>query len=172
MLKKVPRLVLNISNSFSSTSTPLTYDIYAACCLQRFPVIQPELNDIEKRAKEMFRLMEVRNSLLSDHELRHFNDKAILKKKAKAAAEDALTSNVESGPFITAVEAEDMWEGEKNDFKIGNRITEADENNDLASTQRRLDKTLIFAVEQKVGNGFKLILPQVCLEITSLNING
>lgn len=40
-------------------------------CLERRPVITPELNQLEKEYQELLNQLELENSLKSDHELRH-----------------------------------------------------------------------------------------------------
>lgn len=50
------------------------WDLYAALCLQRIPLIGPELNWLERRLKEYLNKVEVADSLFSDHEMRHFED--------------------------------------------------------------------------------------------------
>ena len=74
------------SNSLVKSMTPIIrhrssaskdsgeWDLYAALCLQRTPVIGPELNWIERRLKEYLNKVEIVDSLYSDHEMRHFED--------------------------------------------------------------------------------------------------
>lgn len=70
----------NISNTpiirhRSSASTDNgEWDLYAALCFQRIPLIGPELNWLERRLKEYLNKVEVADSLYSDHEMRHFED--------------------------------------------------------------------------------------------------
>lgn len=47
------------------------WDILAAVCLERKPVIVPELNDIEKEYQKYLSDLELRKSLKNDFELRH-----------------------------------------------------------------------------------------------------
>lgn len=57
-----------------STTDPAQWDVYAGLCLQRPPIIAPELNWFEKRIKNLLEKVEISNSLYSDHEMRHFED--------------------------------------------------------------------------------------------------
>lgn len=50
------------------------WDLLSAICIERKPIIAKELNHIEKDYDELCRTLEVEQSLLSDHEVRHFSD--------------------------------------------------------------------------------------------------
>ena len=58
-----------------SNKTPSTqWNLYASVCVERMPIITCEMNDLEKRYSQLINEMNIRKSLLSDHELRHLND--------------------------------------------------------------------------------------------------
>ena len=57
----------------SSSSTK--WDIFAGLCLERRPVIIPEMNIIEKTMYNLILKYETNRSLLSDHEVRLIRDK-------------------------------------------------------------------------------------------------
>jgi hypothetical protein len=46
----------------------------AAACIQRMPVVVPEMNDIESRFYQYTEQKNIEKSFLSDHELRHLKD--------------------------------------------------------------------------------------------------
>ena len=48
--------------------------LYASVCVERMPVITCEMNDLEKRYSNLINQINVRKSLLSNHELRHKKD--------------------------------------------------------------------------------------------------
>lgn len=50
------------------------WDLYTALCIQRTPLIGPELNWLERRLKDHLNKVEIADSLYSDHEMRHFED--------------------------------------------------------------------------------------------------
>lgn len=53
---------------------PEQWDLFAAICLQRCPIIVPELNWFEKQMQQFLSRLEFNNSLYSDHEMKHFED--------------------------------------------------------------------------------------------------
>lgn len=53
---------------------PNQWDLTVGLQLQRPPVITPEMNWLEKKMDELYRKVEVAESLYSDHEMRHFED--------------------------------------------------------------------------------------------------
>lgn len=66
------RILQNIRHV--QTSTPSQWDLFSGICLQRLPVIGPEMNWLERRMSEYFNRVEIAESLYSDHEMRHFED--------------------------------------------------------------------------------------------------
>ena len=50
------------------------YDLYCGLIIERRPVITAELNDLEKRYKQLLDTLELEQSYLSKHELRHQAD--------------------------------------------------------------------------------------------------
>ena len=51
------------------------WQLMSAVCLERFPVVTKDKNAIEANIQEMLNQLEFENSHLSDHELRHIEDK-------------------------------------------------------------------------------------------------
>lgn len=60
----------------------------------------------------------------------------------------------------TAQDLKDAWRDEFHKFQLNSRTTEADSKNDIKSTDRKLDETLVLLVEQKLGNEKHMLLPQ------------
>lgn len=61
---------------------------------------------------------------------------------------------------ITMQDYKDMWNEEAVKFQLASRITEADKNNDIQSTNRKLEEPLTLIKEQKIGNDKLFLLPQ------------
>lgn len=50
------------------------WDLQAAICLEKKPIVIPNLNDLEKKFKEVLSEIEFEKSLKSEFEIRHEND--------------------------------------------------------------------------------------------------
>lgn len=69
-------LLANAStNVQTSSSSKIMFEklpqIKVALCIQRYPHLSPEMNQLEKDYTNLMTQLEVENSYLSDHELRH-----------------------------------------------------------------------------------------------------
>lgn len=63
------------SNSGNTpTASNLKARLFASVCIERMPVITCDANDLEKRYLNLINEMNIRNSYLSDHELRKLKD--------------------------------------------------------------------------------------------------
>ncbi|VEN63700.1 unnamed protein product [Callosobruchus maculatus] len=71
--KKLIRLEKVFLSSCTNTAKG-KWDLYAAVCLERKPVITPELSDLQKEYKALIADIEFERSLKSEHELRHEAD--------------------------------------------------------------------------------------------------
>ncbi|CAH1969369.1 unnamed protein product [Acanthoscelides obtectus] len=66
---------IHSGKAFSSTcAAKVKWDLYAAVCLERKPVITPQLNELQEEYKTLIAEIEFERSLKSDHELRHEAD--------------------------------------------------------------------------------------------------
>ncbi|XP_013187157.1 large ribosomal subunit protein mL46 [Amyelois transitella] len=133
-----------------------SWDIVTGVCVERVPVVTPPLNDIQKKYKNMIYAIEVENSLKSDHEVRHENDKIqaeLLKKESGDVDMDAVSK-------ITAQDFEDASTEELTKFKFADIQTEADKKNDKSSTERCLQRHLVMVTEHKLGQDKLKLLPQ------------
>lgn len=99
--------------------------------------------------------IEFEQSYKSDFEVRDEKDKLITQLAQKGNLDD-----VETALQQTAQDLKDAWRDELQKFQLASRITEADRKNDVTSTNRKLEETLILLVEQKLGNQKHMILPQ------------
>lgn len=50
------------------------WDLQAAICLEKKPIVIPNLNDLEKKFKDVLSEIEFEKSLKSEFEIRHEND--------------------------------------------------------------------------------------------------
>ena len=99
--------------------------------------------------------IEFENSLKSDFEMRHEKDQLVaeLHKKGKLEDMDVVVQQ-------TAQDLKDAWKEESSQYQLQSRLTEADKKNDTKSLNRKLEDTLILFVEQQIGQGKHLLLPQ------------
>ncbi|ESO89945.1 hypothetical protein LOTGIDRAFT_124295, partial [Lottia gigantea] len=131
------------------------WDLFGAVCLERRPIITKEMTDYEKKMSDFLSKLELENSLLSDHELRFRDDKL----HAKRIKLEELTVEELENPREMAVEAEDKWKTELEEFTFAPRRTVADEKDDRKSTERKLDEKLILIVKQRLGKTDVWALP-------------
>jgi len=132
------------------------WDLVSSVCLERLPVLAQIPSDMEFKFGNMLSELELEQSVMSDHELRHKQD---LETAERRKQDDYDESEAES-VLQTAMEAEDEWEAELNKFTPAPRITEADDKNILTSTDRKLDQKLLLIVKQKLGASSHWITPQ------------
>lgn len=60
---------------FLLISANSSWNIVTGVCVERLPIVTPPLNEIQKKFKDLLWTIEVENSLKSNHEIRHENDK-------------------------------------------------------------------------------------------------
>lgn len=99
--------------------------------------------------------IEFERSYKSDFEIRDEKDKLISQLTQKGNLDD-----VETALQQTAQDMKDAWRDELQKFQLNSRLTEADRKNDVKSTDRKLEETLILLVEQKLGAQNHMLLPQ------------
>lgn len=152
----VKRQIVSAKNVSSSTQPPEKWDLVCGLCLERKPIITRSPNDLEIRFSKMLKQIELEKSQKSEHELRHEVDarRAREFEKGKLSTEDIGTAVGQS-----AAEFEDMSVKELQAFEVAPRITEADEKNDIKSTERKLDKHLLYIIEENLGKDKFWLLP-------------
>lgn len=99
--------------------------------------------------------IEFEQSCKSDFEVRDEKDKLITQLTQKGNIDD-----VETALQQTAQDLKDAWRDELQKFQLNSRLTEADRQNDVKSTSRKLEETLVLLVEQTLGNEKLMLLPQ------------
>ncbi|KAM9183791.1 large ribosomal subunit protein mL46 isoform 1-T1 [Dugong dugon] len=145
---------LALSAAPSNSGSP--WRLLGALCLQRPPLVSKPLTPLQEDMAALLKQIEVERSLYSDHELRALDEaQRLARKKADLYDEE------EDGKEILLVQdLEDMWEQTFLHFKPGARVTEADKKNDRTSLHRKLDRSLILLVREKLGDQDVWMLPQ------------
>ncbi|XP_064632831.1 large ribosomal subunit protein mL46-like [Lineus longissimus] len=144
----------NIRGISTSKNQHEKWHLCSAVCLERSPVLTPPMTDIETQYFNHLQTLEREYSVLSDHELRHKKDLERAEKKKKGEDDD-VEQNIQ-----TALDVEDVWEQELQEFKPVSRITEADKTDNRKSTERKLDQKLMLLVKQKLGEQTHWVFPQ------------
>ncbi|KAL7980133.1 hypothetical protein Chor_001401 [Crotalus horridus] len=129
------------------------WKLYGALCLQRRPLLAQLPSPEEEEMAELTQQIEVEKSLYSDHELRCFAEDELLRQRNKEKYD--IPEKV-----VLVQEIEDAWEQKFQKFKPAPRITEADQNDDRTSLNRKLDQNLMLLVKQKFGEEDIWLLPQ------------
>jgi len=150
-------LVKQSSCQLSSANSAAKWDIFAAVCIERPPYITPPLSEIERKTVELLEQKEYEQSMLNDHELRHKRDLERQEKKLKGEDLD----DGESSAIITALDLEDSWRKSSEGFVAASKKTSADENSDIKSVKRALDRPLRLITKYKLGNDIFWDLPNV-----------
>lgn len=158
ILDIISRNIKSVRNSSNLVQeTKEKWEILCGVCLERKPVISRPLNKLELSFTNMLKEIELENSLKSEHEVRHESDV----RRAKDLSEGKLsTEDVEKNAGQTALEFEDSCKKELAQFTPASRVTEADEKNDVKSTERKLDQHLLYIVNFKLGKEPVWMLPQ------------
>lgn len=152
----VKRQIAFAKNVSSSTQPAEKWDIWCGLCLERKPVIARPLNDLEIRFSKMLQQIEVESSQKSEHEVRLETDskRAQEFKKGKISTDD-----LDKAAGQSAAEFEDVSMKELQAFEGAPRITEADEKNDIKSTERKLDQHLLYLIQENLGKDKFWLLP-------------
>ncbi|KAK2090538.1 39S ribosomal protein L46, mitochondrial [Saguinus oedipus] len=137
----------------SSSGSP--WRLFGALCLQQPPLVSKLLTPLQEEMASLLQQIEIEKSLYSDHELRALDEnKRLEKKKADLYDEE------DEQDILLVQDLEDMWEQRFVQFKLGARITEADEKNDRTSLNRKLDGNLVLLGREKLGDEDVWMLPQ------------
>ena len=66
------------SNSASKPAASKNASLFVSVCVERMPVITGEMDELEKRYSNLINEINVKKSVLSNHELRHLKDLLVL----------------------------------------------------------------------------------------------
>lgn len=100
--------------------------------------------------------IEFERSYKSDYEIRVERDIA----KEQLLKEGKIEVDLDGVAQQTALDLKDLWKIERSKFQAASRITDADQKNDLKSTERKLDHSLTLIIEQQIGTEKLFLLPQ------------
>lgn len=154
----VVRLSSSVASSAASSVKATTetssnpWHLSCAVCIERAPLLTPQLAPLQQKMKETLRAIEDENSKQSDHELRIQQD--------LETAERIKTSGEVSGKQMvmqTAADDEDAWE--KDFAKFVPASCSGDE--DKRSLNRSLDRPLHLLVQRRLGDSLIWDLPTV-----------
>ncbi|XP_065066656.1 large ribosomal subunit protein mL46-like [Rhopilema esculentum] len=160
-------LLKGVQRSFGTLSqvSPRTVPFYrkpwkvcVAVLLERKPIISKQLTDIEQRFATYQNVLELEQSVLSDHELRKLRltkgSKATKKKKTTEAEEQ---KRLECEQELRRIEDEEEEVTEEvESLQLGSQKTDADKKHDKSSLLRCLDKSLHLVVR----DSDKWLLPE------------
>ncbi|CAD5115257.1 DgyrCDS4251 [Dimorphilus gyrociliatus] len=153
-LKSIVSHAIQVQQNFSlSSKNHQNYDIFASVCLQRQRVLTSEKTPLEIEFSNFLQDLETKQSVYNDHELRHFEDLRVAEQRKLDIDAD--------GDIIreTALDLEDSWDTEYQNFKPAPRTTEDDENKNLKSHNRELDSKLLLLTKSKLGDAERWVLP-------------
>eukprot|EP00057_Strongylocentrotus_purpuratus_P030639 XP_782274.1 PREDICTED: 39S ribosomal protein L46, mitochondrial [Strongylocentrotus purpuratus] len=134
------------------------WQLASAVCLERFPVVCQEENEIEQRYIDMINNVELEKSALSQHELSVAADKRRMAKK-QSGDQDEEDEKDDGGDILTALDLEDIATEELARFQLAPRITGADERDERRSLDRQLSDKLVLIVKCRMGEESAWILP-------------
>lgn len=141
-------ILKNLSESSTTPKTPIKWNLFASVCIERMPIITCDMNDLEKRYSNLINELNIRKSLLSDHELRHLKDLEIAEKR-KASNEQQENREV---VIETAQDYEDKCLKQLQSFTFADRKSSSKKTQETAHQQpsgviknidRILDKKLL-----------------------------
>ena len=147
---------LIIKNNYYSTESIATlkketsklnnaYRLHASVCIERMPIITCDMDKLEKRYSNLINELNIKKSLLSDHELRHLKDIEIANKRKQAGSQDPEQEIV----IETALDYEDKCLKQLQSFSFAERVKvnqNSDQKKALRTLDRILDKKLILIV--------------------------
>ncbi|KAM3185122.1 hypothetical protein ACTXT7_006997 [Hymenolepis weldensis] len=159
------------------------WKIFAGLCIRRPAIVSPPLTPLQLRMQDFYANLEIQNSHLSSHELRHRNDLERISQMARDQRSDGTSSSSNlrrqpaSGdsvtPLLTAKDMELFWESGEKEFwneigklgvtprKEGHDPQMADKTTPTNTAWRYLDRNLILLTRQRLGSAFDWGLPVI-----------
>uniref|UniRef100_A0A5S6QW53 39S ribosomal protein L46, mitochondrial n=1 Tax=Trichuris muris TaxID=70415 RepID=A0A5S6QW53_TRIMR len=139
-------LALLASKNQPADASAGRWRVVVSVCLERFPIICPELDAIQKRYKKLVSAVEFENSLLSEHEVRLIEDQKRLEQR-RASRNDESTDPEDR--VVTALDFEDACIQEFEAFR--KRYLQRIENvTDDKSLKRCLSRKLVLVVHNPI----------------------
>ena len=154
----------------SDTKPVAPIKLYASVCVERMPVITCDMNDLENRYSNLINEINVRRSLLSNHELRHLKDLERAKKKNDKDDQQELI-------IETAIDYEDKQLKQLKSFEFAKRKTTAEFDKENSGKDKKLmlqnidyilDKKLILLVSEPNSSVWQLPRIELALNDSSL----
>lgn len=100
--------------------------IFAGLCIRRPAVVSPPLSPIQRQVQDFYERLEIQESHLSSHEVRHRNDvermAQVAKEQESARKRSSTTSSYQStsedsvASLLTAKDMELSWEANEREF--------------------------------------------------------
>ncbi|KAH3834777.1 39S ribosomal protein L46, mitochondrial-like isoform X2 [Dreissena polymorpha] len=133
--------------SASAVSSNKKWQLHSAVCLQRYPRVIKPPTDLEQKYKEIMGRIELRKSLLSDYELDLVAEKHMFE-KMKTMTDDEKKKLLAERSLLTMAEQLDVWTKELDNFKLADKLTDADKTGDETTVNQKLDEKLVLIVRQ------------------------
>lgn len=139
----------------------------AQVLIERTPTLTPPLLGFEKKVAEHLMQIEYETSKKSEFELRHEAD-------LETAQRRKIEGTTLSTGTRTAEDDSDSWIKDRETFVPRSRLTNADKNNDVTSTERHLDSPLHLVIEKNLGSfNNPTATPFFCWDMpSSIHIEG
>ncbi|XP_034249146.1 39S ribosomal protein L46, mitochondrial [Thrips palmi] len=160
MFRHLSSKVLGIpgrTHSTTASSKGGKWNLVSSVCLQRKPIINKEMKDIEKQVQNLLFQVEKETSWKCDWELEIEKDLKHLQQIKESKNAKASDGTLKVGLKLRR-DWEDEWKAELSNFSLQPRVTEADKKNNVKSWHRLLDSTLIFVVQSE-DSGNRWVLP-------------
>lgn len=132
------------------------WDLCSSVCLEREPVIAPDLTELEFQFSQLLEKLEFVYSMKSEHEIRLEMERKQTELIKSGQLEDI---NVDTFAQKTAQDFEDASQEEREKFQPAQRIREADKQKNTRSLDRKLSERLLYLSELKIGGKNTWVLP-------------
>ncbi|EDV25920.1 uncharacterized protein TRIADDRAFT_55493 [Trichoplax adhaerens] len=130
------------------SSLQQNWRLVSAICVERLPVISSSTNSLETRVQELFNTIEEEKSVISDYEIDLKNRKAASLDRLKAL-DSGMKSKELQELAREEIESElQELEEEAKSFQAASRTTQADEEDDRKSLDRKLAESLYLLVKK------------------------